>query len=65
MAWPFAGQSTDVATDDENSRERLIEMGGVAIEEVPLPDAGDSSQPRGRGRESRLRLGGCACALKK
>jgi len=44
MAWPFAGQSTDVATDDENSRERLIEMGGVAIEEVPLPDAGDLTE---------------------
>ena len=36
MAWPFAGQSTDVATDDE--------MGGVAIEEVPLPDAGDLTE---------------------
>ena len=44
MAWPFAGQSTDAVTDDENSRERLIEMGGVAIEEVPLPDAGDLSE---------------------
>ena len=44
MAWPFAGQSTDAVTDDENSRERLIEMGGVAIEEVPLPDAGDLTE---------------------
>jgi hypothetical protein len=44
MAWPFAGQSTDAVTDDENSMERLIEMGGVAIEEVPLPDAGDLTE---------------------
>jgi hypothetical protein len=44
MAWPFAGQSTDAVTDDENSTERLIEMGGVAIEEVPLPDAGDLTE---------------------
>lgn len=44
MAWPFGNQSDDVMSDDENSRERLIEMGGVSIEEVPLPDAGDLSE---------------------
>lgn len=44
MAWPFSGQSDDVISDDESSRERIIEMGGVSIEEVPLPDAGDLSE---------------------
>lgn len=40
MAWSFAGQGADNAADDESTRIRLLEMSGVSIEEVPLPEAG-------------------------
>ena len=60
MAWPFSGQSDDAMSDDESSRERIIEMGGVSIEEVPLPDAGDLSEEEAWTRSpgpARARLG--------
>lgn len=44
MAWSFAGQAADNAADDESTRIRLLEMSGVSIEEVPLPEAGSLAE---------------------
>lgn len=41
MAWPLGGLATDQVADDEDSRERLLAMAGISIEEVPLPDTGE------------------------
>ncbi len=44
MAWSFAGQAAENAADDESTRIRLLEMSGVSIEEVPLPEAGSLAE---------------------
>jgi len=66
MAWSFAGQAAENAADDESTRIRLLEMSGVSIEEVPLPEAGslaeDEAWTIGPG-PARARIGATDVAL--